>query len=332
MRVTREIVAKEAGVTPTTVSCVLNNTRPVSEEVRNKVMQVIKKLNYVSDFSSRGILGKSTKQIVVVVDDILNPFFASMVKALEEKFSEEGYSLNISSEKNLDKNISVFLARRIDAVYFCSKIAEKDQSKLNMLVDNGITVVINPKIEFSGTKCTMDMDTKKAIKEGIEYLTGKGHKNIAFITNFDKDYKFDDREEAYIKEMQKRGLNPIVVRGEKEGQFPTIELGKELFEKAMKENPSLTAIFGLDDILALGAMMQAKDLGYDVPKDVSFIGIDGIYLSSLVSPKLTTFVCDMKSFGENVYKIITDALNNEIYSGYVQSLILTEGGSVSKIN
>ncbi len=332
MRVTRELVAKEAGVTPTTVSCVINNTRPVSEEARNKVMQAIKKLNYVSDFASRGILGKRTKQIVVLVDDILNPFFASMVKELEEKFSEEGYSLSISSEKNLDKNISVFLARRIDAVYFCSNIEEKDQEKLNKLVDNGIMVVVNPKIRFSGKKCTMDMNTKKAIQEGVKYLTDRGHKHIAFITNFEEGHNLDDREETFVNEMLNRGLKPIVVRGEQKGQLPTIEVGKELFIKAMKENPCLTAFFGLDDILAIGAMMQAKDLGYDVPKDVSFIGVDGIYLSSLVSPKLTTFVCDMKKFGQNVYKLIVDALDNEIYSGYVQSLTLVEGGSVAKIN
>ena len=75
MKVSRAVIAKEAGVTPTTVTCVLNNTRPVSDKIRRRVMEAIDKLNYVPDIAARAMLGKGSKQICVMVDSIKNPFF-----------------------------------------------------------------------------------------------------------------------------------------------------------------------------------------------------------------------------------------------------------------
>ena len=100
MRVLRSMVAKEAGVTPTTVSCVLNNTRPVSEKVRKKVMDAIEKLNYVPDMTSRAMKGKGAKQIAVMVDSIKNPFLAELVYSLEEAGVKKGFFFKWRTKSN----------------------------------------------------------------------------------------------------------------------------------------------------------------------------------------------------------------------------------------
>ena len=331
MKVSRADVAREAGVTPTTVSCVLNNTRPVSKKVRKQVMDAVEKLNYVWDFSSRAMRGKKTMQIVVIVNDLLNPFFASMVKKMEEKFGGQGYSLSISSETDIDKNVSVLLARKVDGVYFCSDIAEKDWEKLNTLVENGIKVLTSPKIEYAKRQTTIDMDTESAVKGGVEYLYQSGHKNIAFLTSVAEGQVLDGREQVYIEQVKLKGLTPKVIRIGKSAKLPTIELGRKLFNKIIEEKIDVSAIFGLNDLITIGAMMQAKDMGYAVPNDYSFLGIDGIYLSDIVSPKLTTFSCDMDVFSEKVFELLINAISNEEFGNYIQPLKLTVGGSVKNI-
>ena len=101
LKISRNMIAKEAGVTPTTVSCVLNNTRPVSAKVRAKVMAAIEKLNYVPDLAARAMLGKGSKQIFVMVDSIKNPFFAELVYSMEEAGIQKGYFFSICGKMDM---------------------------------------------------------------------------------------------------------------------------------------------------------------------------------------------------------------------------------------
>ena len=103
MKVSRKMIAKEAGVTPTTVSCVLNNTRPVSNNVRKKVMDAIEKLNYIPDIAARAMQGKGSKQICIMVDSIKNPFLAELVYSIEEEGIKKGFFFSICGKMDLKK-------------------------------------------------------------------------------------------------------------------------------------------------------------------------------------------------------------------------------------
>jgi len=332
MRVTRETVAKEAGVTANTVSCVLNNIRPVSKEVRERVLKAVEKLNYVADFTSRGMKGKRTKQIVVVVDDLTNPFYSSMVSEIERTFNQNGYFVSISSEHDIDRNVSTLLARRVDAVYFCSGVGVNQVGKLKRLTEEGVKILINPRIGFNGEKSTLDMATGRASKRAVEYFISKGHKKIVLLTTLAEKENFDDREEIFIKTMKENNLEPVVIRYNDKNNLPTLALGRELFSKFIESKIEATAIFAIDDLIAIGAMTEAKDRGYIIPKDYSFIGIDGIELSWFFRPQLTTFKCDMGRFSKNVFRLLTNQIENGVTEDYVMPLDFIEGESVAELN
>ena len=331
MRVLRSMVAKEAGVTPTTVSCVLNNTRPVSEKVRKKVMDAIEKLNYVPDMTSRAMKGKGAKQIAVMVDSIKNPFLAELVYSLEEAGVKKGFFFNICGKRDLKKYIPNIIARKIDAVYFCSEIKNDEVQYVQQLLNNGVKVLTGSHFtHFSDEISRIDMATGSAVTSAVRLLHEKGHTKIGFLNTFRADSGLDDRLNAYLSTMEELGLAPIFISPEH--TIPsTIENGKKLFAKLIETHTDVTAIIGLNDLVALGAMNEAQRRGFRVPDDLSFIGIDGIELASLVSPKLTTFWSNASELGHKAFDILYHMIKNGEILSFTHEMTFVEGESVKDL-
>ena len=228
------MVAKEAGVTPTTVSCVLNNTRPVSEKVRKRVMDAIEKLNYVPDMTSRAMQGKGTKQIAVMVDSIKNPFLAELVYSIEEAGIKKGFFFNICGKMDLKKYIPNIIARKIDAVYFCSEIKNDEAQYVRQLLDNGIKVLTGSHfVHFADEISRIDMATGSAMSRAVRLLHEKGHTKIGFLNTFRADSGLDDRLGSYLATMEELGLSPIYVSPE-HTILSSIENGKNCLVSSSK--------------------------------------------------------------------------------------------------
>jgi DNA-binding LacI/PurR family transcriptional regulator len=325
------MVAKEAGVTPTTVSCVLNNTRPVSEKVRKKVMDAIEKLNYVPDMNSRAMQGKGAKQIAVMVDSIKNPFLAELVCGLEEAGIKKGFFFNICGKMDLKKYIPNIIARKIDAVYFCSEIKNDETQYVRHLLDNGIKVLTGSHFtHFAGEISRIDMATGSAVQSAVRLLHEKGHTKIAFLNTFRADSGLDDRLNAYLSTMEELGLAPIFVSPEH--TIPsTIENGKKLFVELIESHGDTTAIIGLNDLVALGAMNEAQRRGYTVPDDISFIGIDGIELAGLAMPRLTTFWSNATTLGHKAFDMLYKMIKNGEILSFNHEMTYVEGETVKDL-
>lgn len=332
LKVSRAVIAKEAGVTPTTVTCVLNNTRPVSEKVRKKVLDAIEKLNYIPDISARAMLGKGTKQICIMVDSIKNPFFAELVYNIESAGIEKGFFFSIGNKMDMKKYVAHIIARKIDAVYFCSEIKEDEIIYVRQLLDNGIKVLTSPKFKhYENEISKIDMATGVAITDAVEYLYQKGHRKIAFLDTFMQDSTLDDRLPQYKIAMEKHNLTPIFACPEENNIVATIENGEKLFDKLIENHGDVTAVIGINDMVAIGGMARAKHLGYKVPEDISFIGIDGIELSKLVEPPLTTFKSDAVTLGKKAFELLDMMIETGEICEYNHSLTLIERGSVKQL-
>lgn len=230
LKISRSMIAKEAGVTPTTVSCVLNNTRPVSAKVRAKVMAAIEKLNYVPDLAARAMLGKGSKQIFVMVDSIKNPFFAELVYSMEEAGIQKGYFFSICGKMDMKTYVAHIIARKIDAVYFCSEIKNEEAVYVSQLLENGIRILTSPKFKhFEGQISRIDMATGEAARSAVRLLTAKGHTKIGFLNTF-SDETQDDRLPLFRKEMLKNGLTPRCVPPDRTC-FAGLESGRTLFPR-----------------------------------------------------------------------------------------------------
>ena len=306
MKVTRAMIAKEAGVTPTTVTCVLNNTRQVSDRVRKKVMDAIDKLNYVPDVAARAMQGKGSKQICIMVDSIKNPFFAELVYSIEAEGIKKGFFFSICGKMDLKTYVAHIIARKIDAVYFCSEILSDEVKYISQLLDNGIKVLTSPKFKhFEGKISLIDMATGEAVKNAVKYRL-PSYKQITKELNIHAIYSSPDGDLA-----------------------ANIDNGKMLFNQLIDQHPDISAVIGINDLVAIGAMKQAEESGYKVPEDISFIGIDGIELSALVAPPLTTFKSDAETLGKKAFQMLYDMIENDNITSYNHSLTLIERQSVA---
>lgn len=328
MKVSRRMIAQEAGVTPTTVSCVLNNTRPVSDKVRRKVMAAIEKLDYVPDMTARAMQGKGTKQIAVMVDSIRNPFLAELVYSIEEAGIKKGFFFNICGKMDLKKYVPNIIARKIDAVYFCSEIKNDEVSYVRKLLDNGIKVLTGPRFSYFTDEIShIDMATGDAVRDAVRLLCGKGHRKIAFLNTFRTDSGLDDRYGVYCEEMRLSGLEPIAVSPE-QTISATTEHGRELFRLLMQTGQDVTAVIGLNDLVAIGAMNEAQRQGFRVPEDISFVGIDGTELANLVSPRLTTYWSNAVALGYKAFEILYNMIEKGSIVSFDHKMVFREGESV----
>lgn len=332
LKILRSMIAEEAGVTPTTVSCVLNNTRPVSEKVRKKVMDAVEKLNYVPDVTARAMLGKGTKQIAVMVDSIKNPFFAELMYSIEAAGIKKGFFFNICGKMDLKKYIPNIIARKIDAVYFCSDIKNDEVQYVRRLLDSGIKVLTGSRFfHFEEEISHIDMATGEAMRSAVRLLYNKGHKKISFLNTFREGSERDDRFVMYQSEMRALGLETICQSPETT-VAADIENGKKLFNRLWEQRKDVTAVIGLNDLVAIGAMSEAQAKGCKVPDDLSFIGIDGIELSQLVTPKLTTYWSNASDLGKKAFEILNNMIENNEISSFNHSMVYWEGGSVRDLN
>ncbi|MBQ9480872.1 MAG: LacI family DNA-binding transcriptional regulator [Clostridia bacterium] len=331
MKVSRAMIAKEAGVTPTTVTCVLNNTRPVSEKVRKKVMDAIDKLNYVPDIAARTMQGKGSKQICIMVDNIKNPFFAELVYSIEAEGIKKGYFFSICGKMDMKTYAAHIIARKIDAVYFCSEIQSDEVKYVRQLLDNGIKVLTSLKFKYYESEIShIDMATGDAIINAVKYLYGKGHRNIAFLNTFTENSNLDDRLPCYKKITEELGINATFSNPEK-SLIANIENGERLFETLIAKDPEITAIIGINDLVAIGGIKRAKELGYGVPEDISFVGIDGIELSALITPPLTTYKSDASALGKEAFGILYNMIETSEVSSYNHRMEMIERESVREL-
>ena len=331
LKISRNMIAKEAGVTPTTVSCVLNNTRPVSQKVRQRVMEAVERLNYVPDVMARAMQGKGTKQIAVMVDSIKNPFLAELVYSIEEAGIKKGFFFNICGKMDLKKYIPNIIARKIDAVYFCSEIKNSEVQYVRQLLDNGVKVLTGSHFShFTDEISRIDMATGVAMGKAVRLLYEKGHTKIACLNTFRVDSGLDSRLDVYLQEMKSLGLEPIAISPE-HTISATIENGKMLFDELLRTHPDVTAVIGLNDLVALGAMSDAIRRGFRVPEDISFIGIDGIELSRLVVPKLTTFWSNAKALGQKAFEILYNMIEKNEVVSFSHDMVYMEGETVQAL-
>ena len=328
MKVSRATIAKKAGVTPTTVTCVLNGTRPVSEKEKAPVKGAIEDLDYVPDIAARAMQGKGSKQIAIVVDNLKNPFFAELVDAIEAAGIEKGFFFSICGRVDMRKYTAHIIARKIDAVYFCSEIKEGEVDYVRQLLDNNIKVLTSPRFPYFQEEISrIDMATGQAIAEAVDYLYGRGHRNIAFLTSFPRESNQDDRLRCFEKRMLERGLSPRSVCPQ-EVLVSTVDCGKLLFDRLLAAGEPPTAVVGINDLVTIGAMRRAQERGMSVPGQISFVGIDGIELDTLVTPTLTTFRSNAAELGRKAFQMLLDLIENGRTDTYNHKLSLQEGESV----
>jgi LacI family transcriptional regulator len=307
---TMKDVARLAGVSYQTVSCVVNNIPVVKEETRLRVLEAIQSLNYIPNTTARSLRSGKTRIIGLMIPDAHNPFFWQIVTGAEDEANKNGYNLLLSTTSmNLDREWIAFralLAERLDGIIPLLTYPEEFVDDLKKLQKKKFPFVL-----FNSSSKFLDADVvrvhyENAAQELMQQLLQSGHRRIALICGIGRPGLGSDRVATYQESSIKAGITPdprylIYTRN-------TVQDGFEAACRLMQMEPRPTAIIGINDLMAFGAMQAVLQQGYRVPQDFSIAGFDDIQISSLLAPPLTTGRADGVEIGQLCVRLILQRL------------------------
>lgn len=282
-------IAKRARVSLGTVSNVVNGTVAVREPSRERVLEAIEALGYQRSQLARGLRRDYTNMIGMIIPDITNPFFPALVRAAEDVAYAHGYRLVLCNSDNDPKKEASYLTEiqsYLPAGLLLIPAADSQMHEQPMR--NGRqtpTVCIDRKPE--GWKCdTIYAGNEKGAYAATLHLIDHGHRRIAFIGGPPHLANARQRLHGFTRALKEANI-PIPAERIQTGLFDRpsgLEAGLRLLRPATRP----TAIFAANDLMAMGAMLAARELGLRCPEDVSLIGFDNLEIVELLDPPLTT--------------------------------------------
>ena len=306
-------VAKRANVSTTTVSHVINKTRFVAEETRNAVWAAIKELHYSPSAVARSLKVNHTKSIGLLATSSEAAYFAEIIEAVEKSCFQKGYTLILGNAWNDPEKqrayLSMMAQKRVDGLLvMCSEYPE---SVLSMLEEyRHIPMVV---MDWGEAKADFtDSVVDNAFEGGYiagRYLIERGHRDIGVIPGPLERNTGAGRLAGFMKAMEEAKIsvpeNWIV-----QGDFEP-ESGYRAMQQILGQHPRPTAIFCGGDIMAMGAICAAEEMGLRVPQDVSLIGYDNVRNARYFSPALTTIHQPKDSLGEAAFNMLLDRIVNK---------------------
>ena len=297
-QVTLADIATLAAVTPMTVSRVVNSTGYVRIETRERVLRVVREMNYRRNGLARGLKRQRTETIGLVIGDIANPFAAELSRGVREVLEKRGYSLFICvSEHSAKEDMQAFdsLAdHRADGIIVATRSCKSGDERLKELIAAGIPVSLIGRDFRHPHADLVAADNLKGGHEATKHLIDLGHTRIGFIgVSLTKSLGLR-RFQGYQEALNEHGLpveeSLIVGRGGSDQMpgYSTEEMGFAGMTELLRLNKRPTAVFARNDFTAIGALNAIKQAGLRIPEDIAVAGYDDIPLASHITPALTT--------------------------------------------
>ncbi len=290
MSATIKDVAKVAGVSISTVSRVINDSKPVSSEARRKVLDAIEKLGYKPNEVARTLVTKRSYLIGIIVTDIGNSYVAEIVRGIEEVGRMYDYDIILCSSygdrKSELKFINLLTGKQAEGIILVSEKMNKEA--IELLKSYKLPYIYLNRYLNVKELPTVSIDSVEASYEMTKYLLEAGHRDIMYITaSIDENSIEKSKIEGYENALKELEIENSIIL---EAEGFTIEDGYNIGEKVLKQlkEEKMTAIFCGQDEVAIGIMNYLYDQDIKVPKDVTVVGYGDIKTSSIYRPKLTT--------------------------------------------
>jgi len=306
-------IAKKLSVSPTTVSFVLNGKskeKRVSETVVSKVKKYVEKVGYRPNTFARGLRTGQSKIIGLMIEDISNPFFASVAKLIEDRAYEDGYKIMYCSTHNNKAKaralIRMFKDCRVDG--FIIAPADGMEDEIKKLLNQKEKVVLFDRYFKDIPADYIVVDNEKSSDRATSHFVANGFKNIAFITTASKQSQMTDRLAGYTKALKRNKLNPLVrkIRYTEDHDILDSEI-----EKFLCENPQIDAILFSTNYLAINGLEMIRKLGYSIPNDIAVIAFDDHILFQLYNPPITSITQPVQQLSECIIDTMLRKLTNK---------------------
>jgi DNA-binding LacI/PurR family transcriptional regulator len=300
-------VAREAGVSTATVSHVVNQTRFVSDEVRERVLAAVERCGYYPNAHARSLASGRSRTLGLVVSDISNPFFPELVKSIETAAFEHGYDVVLSNTNYEPERTSQYVRRFIErkAPGVVVMTSELDPALVAELARRKVSVAFLDLGEPGAHMSNLRVDYEAGIDEAVRHLVSLGHRRLAFVGGPERLRSAARRLEAFRASTANYlpGAAPPVYQGDFK-----LEGGRRAAREMLEGGDLPTAVLAANDMMALGAMAELRGAGLRVPADVSVVGFDDIAFASLCEPKLTTVCLPREELGRRAVEAVIEML------------------------
>jgi len=310
--VTLKDIGKEVGVSATTVSRALNNKPDISYQVKQKIKEVAERLGYSPNALARSLKAKKTSSIGVLIADIADPFFAPIVKGIENTARQMGYSIilcDTGGEYEQEKlALQMMLEKRVDGLLITPSqteygdILELKRKKVPFvllgrhfdLVETGYVITDEIKGAFSAT----------------DYLVKKGHKKILFINGPDYISSAKERLVGYKRALQEHAIlfDKSLVRED----ALKMEDGYRIMKQILSSGTKFTAVFAYCDFVVLGIMQALEEAKLKIPEDIAIVGYDDVAFARFLQVPLTTVHIPKYELGKEAMKLLKKKIEGEI--------------------
>lgn len=311
MAVTIKDVARLSGVSISTVSRVINDSKPVSPEVKRKVLEVVEEIGYKPNEIARTLVTKRSYLIGVIVTDLADSYVADMVRGIEEIGKMYNYDILLcSSYGNKEaelKYIQLLNRKQVEGMILISSTMDKEVDE--KISEYDIPFVYLSRYSRSSKYPTVSIDYHFASYEMTKYLIALGHRKIGFVGYLEDENSTQyEKLNGYIRAMEEMGLDPSFIYKSK---GLNIHEGYNALDNSVIEH-GLSALFCSTDKLALGALNYCYDNKIRTPEEVSIVGFGDIPIASLIRPKLTTIKEPFYDMGAVAIRRIIKELSKEI--------------------
>lgn len=317
-KVTLEMVARAAGVSPSTVSRILNGTAVVSDEKKAAVDEAVARLGFVPNPMARGLAGGRTLSVGVVTQAIDSPFYGGALRGVEDELSSAGYSpLFVSGHWNAAqeaRSIEVLRSRRVDGIIVLT--GRLSDAALATYAQSLPIVVTGRNLQAPGLYA-LNFDNFEGGRLATHHLLSLGHRRIAFIAGDTRHPDAKERQRGYRAALEAAGVafDPALVMP---GQYHE-DSGRMAVERLLDSRAGFTALFAANDQMAFGARLALHKRRLRVPEDVSLVGFDDLSSAMYTVPPLSTVHHPVYELGQIAASAMLQMLAGEHPEGTLPS-------------
>ncbi|MFF2483168.1 LacI family DNA-binding transcriptional regulator [Paenibacillus sp. NPDC058071] len=317
-------VAKRAGVSPATVSRVLNDSPLVKGPTKAKVLAAIKELDYYPNAAAKNLRSQRTMTLGVIVPDINVSYFAEIIKGIENMAYARKYQVLICDSDNKPEKEQEYLSllpnRAVDAMILVTPML--DNEVICEYADKGYTIGMIGKTVSHDRIPVCKTNNVKFSNQAVAHLIDQGHREVAFIGGFRDSFESYERLEGYMQALKERRIpfRPELIDN---GDFHEAG-GYDAIMRLLDKSSPFTAVYTANDEMALGVYRACKEKGLRIPDDLAVVGVDNNRVSRYVLPPLSTVEQPKYAMGALMAEKLIDQLTENQFAGHRQFVIDSE--------
>lgn len=326
----RKEVALAAGVSEATVSHVINGTKYVSPELTMRVRKAIEEKGYRLNNAARCLATSRSGHLALIVNNLKNPRYAEVAEAMQAQARARGYivsTIDINLFNFTEDAVFDLISRNIDGLFLATYIDSMEPA-IQRAYEHGIKIISG----MSRFGCVLDVSYRKAIGDMIGKLISLGHRRIAFLSGYSTKETEHEKYSDFCGELAAHGLlaDPELIVDGIPPYVADMDAGYHAMKQLLERGRDFTAVFAVNDLVAIGAMKALREQKLRVPEDVSVVGCDNIQFSSYMNPELATIRVPKAEMGRLAADMLCDIIGGAACENKILVSEFQPGGTIGE--